>query len=386
MRFQILLFSFLFSLISFAQSATIYSNSSTGNDLTGNGTQGNPYKSFHKAYQMVTAGGTIYLTGTFDWTLTEEAGDATLTGYTIAKNISIIGNGADQTYIQAHPTANTTERRVFTINAGVTATIEKVTIRNGRVANLDNSVYPADGGAIYNSGSLTLNYCRFSANYALAGPSYSGGSGGAILHAANNSITINSCTFDNNQAQSGGALTNAFGNASGSFIITNSTFAFNKQLATVATVGGGAIWVLNGTNIITNCTFHANQLTSGTGAGASILVRQGAVRIKNSIFANGLKGASLLSSWDSEIDFAGGTATDDGNNIFGKQYAALTSPQTTTYFDSYVSSAATDGTFTKYNSSPAQNGTLTISSTLAVTANTNGTYTLTTSGVNEDNG
>jgi hypothetical protein len=194
----------LFVLISFAgftQSANVYTNSSSGNDNTGDGTQGNPYQSFHKAYQMVATGGTIYLSGTFDWTLSEETGDAVTSGYTIAKNITILGEGSDQTIIQAHPTANTTNRRVFTINSGVTVTIEKVNVRNGRVANLDNTVYPADGGAIYNSGTLTLNFCRFSSNYALAGGSFSGGAGGAIQHVANNTMTINSCTFDNNQAQ-----------------------------------------------------------------------------------------------------------------------------------------------------------------------------------------
>jgi hypothetical protein len=364
----------------------VYANSASGNDGTGNGTQASPYATFHKAYQMIGAGGIINLSGTFDWTNTDETGDVITSGYTIAKNITISGVSSDQTIIQADPTANTTNRRVFTINSGVTATIQKVTIRNGKVANLDNSVYPADGGAIYNSGSLSLNNCRFTANYALAGGSFSGGAGGAIKHMANNTLTINSCTFDNNQAKSGGALANEFANGSGIFIITNSTFANNKQLATTGTNGGGAIWILHGTNVITNCTFNANELTTGSGAGSSILVRQGSVQIKNTIFVNGLVDGSSLGTWASEIDFAGGNATDEGNNIFGKQYAALNTPQTTSFYDSYTSTNAADGIFTKYNSSPAQNCNLTISSTLTVTANTNGTYTLVTSGVSQNNG
>lgn len=386
MKLISLIFTVLFTVLGYSQVATVYSNSSTGNDITGDGTQGNPYQTFLKAFQVVSAGGIINISGTFDWTSSGETGDAVTSGFTINKNITIIGEGSDLTIIQAHPTANTTDRRVFTINSGVTVTIEKVNIRNGRVANLDNSVYPADGGAIYNSGTLTLNYCRFSANYALAGGSYSGGGGGAIQHMANNTLTINSCTFDNNQAKCGGALANEFNNPSGKFVITNSTFAFNKQLATVATVGGGAIWILNGTNIITNCTFRSNELSTGTGNGASILVRQGSVRIKNSIFVNGLQGGTTLGSQESEIDYSGGSATDDGNNIIGKQYAGITSPQTTSYFDSYASTSAPDGIFTKYNSSPAQNCNLTISSTLTVTANTNGTYTFETSGVSQNTG
>lgn len=367
---------------------TVYANSVTGDDISGNGTQGSPVKSFSQAYLIAQSGGTINLSGTFDWTNTEETGDATLSGFNIAKNISIIGEGSDQTFIQAHPTANTTERRVFTINAGSVVNIEKVTIRNGRVSNLTNTINPADGGAIYNDGTLTLSFCRFTQNFAVSGQ-YSGGSAGALLHNANNTLTINGCTFDNNQAENGGALANNFYNASGSFVITNCTFANNKQLASVATVGGGAIWILNGTNIITNCTFNSNELTfvNGTagGTGSSILVRQGSIKLKNNIFVNGLLNGVAISGSRSEIEEAGGSATDEGNNIYGKQSEAFLSISNSSYYDSKTT-GATDGIFTLNNSSPAQNCNLTISSTLAVTASTNGTYTLVTSGVSQNTG
>lgn len=91
----------------------------------------------------------------------------------------------------------------------------------------------------------------------------------------------------------------------------------------MATVGGGAIWILNGTNIITNSTFAYNDLNnsngSGTGNGASILVRQGNVKLKNNIFLNGTRGGQPLSGGRIEIAFSGGSATDEGNNIFGVQ-------------------------------------------------------------------
>ena len=331
--------------------AQVYANSSTGDDAAGTGTLLSPVKTFHKAYQLASAGGTINLSGTFDWTDAGETGDVVTSGYAIAKNLTIVGQGSDQTTIQAHPTANTTERRVFTINSGASVTIEKVTIRNGRVANIiNNSVYPADGGGIYNEGNLTLNYCRFTENYSLAAGSYSGGAGGALKHTANNTLTIYGCTFDNNQAKIGGALSNDFDISNGRFIITNSTFAFNKQLGTLATVGGGAIWIGNAgaTNVITNSTFHANLLTVGTGKGASIFMRRGSVRIKNSIFANGIEGSSALGVYESEIGIDEGSATDEGNNIIGKQYDGITSPKTTSYYDSYTSTSAPDGIFTKY--------------------------------------
>ncbi len=311
---------FIVASTSFAQTV-YYADNVNGNDAN-SGLVGSPKKTFTSVFATAPAGSIIDLTGTFTWGDVGETTSVT-SGFTINKSMTIRGQGADQTIVQANALPDVANRRVFTINSGVTVVLEKLAIKNGKVANLDNSVYPADGGGVYNSGILTLNYCRITQNYAIAGSSYSGGAGGGISHVANNTMTINGCTFDNNQANTGGALVNEFANASGRFIITNSTFAYNKQLALVATVGGGAIWILNGTNIITNSTFAYNDLNnsngSGTGDGASILVRQGNVKLKNNIFVNGTRSGQPLSGGRIEIAFSGGSATDEGNNIFGVQ-------------------------------------------------------------------
>jgi len=76
--------SFLFVTNS-AYAATVYTNSSTGNDTTGDGTSGTPYKTFHKAYTEASASDTIDLTGTFDWTDADETGDVAESGYIISK-------------------------------------------------------------------------------------------------------------------------------------------------------------------------------------------------------------------------------------------------------------------------------------------------------------
>ncbi|MBM3917794.1 MAG: right-handed parallel beta-helix repeat-containing protein, partial [Sphingomonadales bacterium] len=352
-------------------SAVVYANSASGSDVTGSGTQASPVQSFHKAYQIVQAGGTINLSGTFDWTNANESGDAVTSGYTINKSVTITGEGSDQTFIQAASTANSANRRIFTITSG-TVQFNNLTLRYGKISG--------DGGAIYSSGLVSMNHCRITENIA--------GAGGGVRHTAVNTFTANGCTFDANEAGSGGAFANGeVTDQNKRFDFINCTFFNNSQTSTVGTVGGGAIWVIDGTNsTITNCTFSNNNLAVGNGNGASILVRYGSVRIKNSIFVNGKQGGSNLGSLEAEIDFAGGSATDDGFNIFGKQYANLSSPKTSSYYDSYASSSAADGIFTKYNSSPAQNCNLTISSTLAVTPNTNGTYTLATSGVSQNSG
>ena len=195
----------------FAQTV-YYADSVNGNDAN-SGLAGFPKKTFTSVFAAAPAGSIIDLTGTFTWSDVSET-TAAISGFTISKNMTIRGQGADQTIIQANALPNVANRRVFTINSGVSVVLEKLTIQNGKVANLDNTVSPADGGGVYNSGTLTLNYCRISQNYAIAGSSYSGGSGGGIMHTSNNTMNINGCTFDNNQANSGGALVNNFNNAS----------------------------------------------------------------------------------------------------------------------------------------------------------------------------
>ena len=369
-----------FSVASSVFSQTVYyADNVNGND-TNSGLVGFPKKTFTSVFATAPAGSIIDLTGTFTWGDVGETTSVT-SGFTINKNMTIRGQGADQTSIQANALPDVANRRVFTINSGVTVVLEKLTIKNGKVANLDNSVYPADGGGIYNSGILTLNYCRITQNYAIAGSNFSGGAGGGISHIANNTMTINGCTFDNNQANTGGALVNEFANASGRFIITNSTFAYNKQLALVATVGGGAIWILNGNNIITNSTFAYNDLNnsngSGTGDGASILVRQGNVKLKNNIFVNGTRSGQPLSGGRIEIAFSGGSATDEGNNIFGTQTGITFSA--TSWQPSSGGGYQNVGDTTK-------KCLLNVDSVLQTNGATNGIVSLKTTGVNIEEG
>jgi hypothetical protein len=90
-------------LISVGQvsAATIYTNSISGNDSTGDGTSGSPYKTFTKAYTAASSGDTIDLTGTFTWTDADETLDVATTGVTLQKNLTIQGQSADETIIQA---------------------------------------------------------------------------------------------------------------------------------------------------------------------------------------------------------------------------------------------------------------------------------------------
>jgi len=367
----------LFFVCDAAHAATIYSNYSTGNDTTGNGSSGSPYKTFHKAYTMASSGDTINLSGTFIWTNADETGDAATTGYTIGKNLTIQGQGAGQTFVQAAASYGTADRIVFNIAAGYTVAINDLTVRYGYNTAGEN------GGGINNEGTLTVNRCTVSNNYVWHSPSW-GGYGGGIRNAG--TLYVNDCTISNNFAQSqGGGIVNAY-TASGAntAYITNSTIAFNSTADVVATVGGAGIFLRSGTAYVTNCTIAYNVAPEGTGDTTGIQVDSATLHIKNSIVAGNkvtVGGTSYNVNYASGNFFDitnSGTLYDNGGNIFGKvstSYSGV-SFSSTSWYDLY-SNGAGDNVFTKYgtattgslylDSSLADNGTLYGNFTLAVT-------------------
>ena len=121
---------------------TVYVNSSTGNDATGNGSSARPYKTFKKGYAIVSDGGTLQLIGTFTWT---DAGE-NISGYTIAKSITIQGQGADKTIVQAASSPGGNSTGIFTISNGTAGgTSLNVSIKNLEIRN-GYSLYGNGGG------------------------------------------------------------------------------------------------------------------------------------------------------------------------------------------------------------------------------------------------
>jgi pectin methylesterase-like acyl-CoA thioesterase len=76
------------------------------------------------------------------------AGEDTEAGIVISKNLTIRGQSASQSIVQAAASPSTATNRVFVINAGVTATLEDLTVRYGYINGA--------GGGISNNGALTL--------------------------------------------------------------------------------------------------------------------------------------------------------------------------------------------------------------------------------------
>lgn len=265
--------------------ATIYANYSSGSDTTGDGSSGNPYKTFHKAYTMASNGDTLDLTGTFDWSNADETGDASTTGYTVAKTLTISGHGADQTIIQAASTPNTAGKRVFTLNAAVT--LQYLTVRYGY-----NNIAGHSGTAIQAGAALTIESCHIDQNKNHADRYVNG-----AIHSGGNLKIRNSTVSNNENGYAGGVYVYGSGNE-----ITNSTF-FNNY----GEYYGGVYLSSSGIITITNSTFVGNQ-SSGLG------LWYATAYIKNSIFANKTNGVDL--------DRTGGSLFDNGYNIVETQNAA----------------------------------------------------------------
>ncbi len=373
--FYSILFSFcLFGITQAVDAATIYVNSSTGNDSTGDGTSGAPYKTFHKGYTMASAGDTLNLTGTFTWTDADETGDVANSGYTIGKNLTIQGQLASSTIIQAASSANTAASGVFTVSSGVTATINDVTIRYGYKTGGSN------GGGIENQGTLTVNRATIANNYVKQSTS---GYGGGISNVG--TLTVNNSTVINNFAHSqGGGILNAYTAANSNVLtITNSTIAFNSTAANLATVGGAGVYQRSGTSYITNTTIAYNDATNQNADGSSTgdtsgldIVSGTTVYLKNSIIVyNEMNGTNVATLSGNNFDITNsGTLYDNGGNIYGKVNTAYSgvSFSATSWYDRYGNSTG-DNVFTLYNT--ATTGSVNLDTSLADNGTAIGTQT-----------
>ena len=181
--------------------------------------------------------------------------------------------------------------RVFSVQFGVSVTVQNLTIANGfmqsafssgienygtlTVTNTtfsDNSVTYAvsggNGGAIANFGMLTVANSTFFRNSAPDG-------GGAIRNASG-TLTITDSTFLNNSTDgsvdSGGAIANT-----GMLTVTNSIFSNNRALGS----GGGGIVSFDGFTTVTDSTFSDNSGDSG-----AITSVGGPLTVANSIFSH----------------------------------------------------------------------------------------------------
>jgi hypothetical protein len=149
----------------------------------------------------------------------------------INKNLTINGPGANLLTISGNNAS-----RVLYINSNVTATLDQLTIANGRVSGSGGTY---QGGGVYNSGSVTISNSTISGN-ALDGSSSNPVAGGGIY---NNGGTV----MLNNSTLSGNAV---------------ESFITGGDLQASAWSYGGGLASSGGSVTITGCTIHGNLLAA----------------------------------------------------------------------------------------------------------------------------
>lgn len=208
----------------------------------------------------------------------------------INKSVTIQGPGASQLTISGNHAS-----RVFEVGS-VTATIAGLTISNG---------YASTGGAIVNSGTLTIRNSTLSGNTA-------SDAAGAIDNYGK--LTISGCTLSGNAARdAAGAIRNYVG----ILTISNSTLSGNTTPLSSGT--GGAIFnVGRGTLTLSGCTLSGNTALDG-----GAVYNQGSMTVSGCTLSNnsaGDEGGAIFNDfWDggvltvSDSVFSGNTP----DNIFG---------------------------------------------------------------------
>ena len=246
-----LIFSLGVDTSSAALSSTIYvsphgNDSWNGQSATYNSTsKSGPKATIKNATKSLQSGMVFVLIGTYHET-----------GITINNEITIKGQSKTGTIIDGDK-----KGQIFIIPKGSTVEIVDIRLING------NSDF---GGAIKNSGKLTLTNTYLSKNTA--------SSGGAVWNEGTLSIT--GCTFDSNVGNSSSYGGGAIYNENGNIIISNSNFTQN-----LAKFMGGAVFnSVKSTCTIKSTNFSGNNVLGSSTTSGGAISNSGILTVTNSVF------------------------------------------------------------------------------------------------------
>ena len=173
-------------------------------------------------------------------------------GILVSKDVSIQGNGAEKTIVQAHTSPGEATDRVFEIPLEVSAQILGMTIQHGNPTSS-----PMTGGGVLNYGTLTLVDVIIRENY---------GSAGGGLYNEGDLTLINSTVTENGsvgggdkylECETGGGLKVL----SGTTTLINTTVSHNRAKSK----GGGVHVACHGKLILHNSTISSNFATESGG-------------------------------------------------------------------------------------------------------------------------
>jgi hypothetical protein len=234
------------------------------------------------------AGGANTITLVANTTFVLSAVDNTTDGATglpvIAANDSLTFAGNGDTLARS-TAAGTPDFRLLDVASGGSLTLNNLTLQGGLAFGAGVS---AEGGGIYNQGTLFLNGVTVQNNSAQGSPGQASSpgqsaAGGGIY--SSGSLTLQGCTVQNNQARGGSALSSAFdvdgGSGAGGGIysgglltLQGSTIQNNQALGGQGgtyrgSFGGnglgGGLYVAGGTSSLSNVNLFANTAQGGAG-------------------------------------------------------------------------------------------------------------------------
>ena len=259
--------------------------------------------------------------------------DATHTeaGITVNKNLTIQGQGAGSTTVQAAASEGTASDRVFAISSGTTVTIQDMTVRYGKVTG-----EPARGGGIYNEGTLTLTGMTVTNCQAIGATDTAAAAYGGGIYSTN-SLTLTNMTVSNNRATGddsfssvngghaygGGIYSDGTGNLTDTTVSGN-TATGGDEVLNVSTAGsayGGGIYNATGRTVTMTRVNVVNNDADGGDAGINAasggsaygggLYNDGTAEIAESTFS----GNEALGGFDI-ISFSGNGGNAHGGGIF----------------------------------------------------------------------
>lgn len=206
-----------------------------------------------------------------------------------ADDINIVNSTGDSITVRRDTGG---DYRIFTIDSGVSVTLDGLNIENGRVTGLFSN-----GGGVYNAGTLNVKNCTISNNEVTGFDN----DGGGICN--DGTLTVINCTISNNESSgddAGGVYNYGF------LTITDSVISDNQ-----ASDKGGAIYNKAGTVKISNSTVTENSAEKGAG-----IFSNDELEINNTTISNNeatKAGGGIVSGGDTKI--ANSTISENTINV-----------------------------------------------------------------------
>jgi hypothetical protein len=249
-------------------------------------------------------------------TLAIAAGVYTEPGILVDKSLTLQGEDAATTIVQAAATRATASDRVFTIPNGITVTLQDLTIRYGHVSSYGY------GGGLVNDGTLTLTHSTVHGNTA----AYGGGLYNAgTLTLTHSTVRGNTAAYEAGGLYNAGTLTlthstvrgnacrSSWGHGGGVFSYGALTLANSTVSGNSAAYGGGLY--NDGTLTLTHSTVSGNSAAYGGGVfGYGLTLTHSTVSGNSAAYGGGLYNYYTLSLTHSTV--SGNSAASGGGGIY----------------------------------------------------------------------